>query len=132
MPEQARITPTPSAPWASPLAQLAAETAVSPDQFLFAIEVGNAAISHRTPIQSPLAFRIAVRGPEGDVQMFRLADVPENRFALAIREQFGNGPTFIAILNRWFACQSLFGADDRIYSYIERRPGGPCACPMRC
>ena len=115
---------TPSVPWASPLAQLAAETVVSTDEFLFAIEVGNAAISHRTPIQSPLAFRIAVRGPHGDVQTFRLADVPENRFALAIREQFGNGPTFIAILNRWFACQSLVGADDRIYRYVEHRPGG--------
>ena len=110
-------------PWASPLAQAAAETAVSSDEFLFAIEVGNAAISHRMPTKSPLAFRVAVRRPNGHVQTFRLADVPENRFALAIREQFGNGPKFVAILNRWCACQSLV-LDARIYRYVERQSGG--------
>jgi len=110
-------------PWAR-LAQDAAETPVSSDAFLFAIEIGNAAISHRTSIQSPLAFRVALRRPDGRVATFRLADVPENRFALAIREQFGNGPTFIAILNRWFACQSLLGIDARMYRYIVRQPGG--------
>jgi len=110
--------------WVSPLAQQAAQTPVSSDEFLFAIEVGNAAISHRLPIQSPLAFRIALRRRDGQVQRFRLADVPENRFALAIREHFGNGPTFVAILNRWFACQSLLAVDDRMYHYVERLPGG--------
>jgi len=97
---------------------------VSSDEFLFAIEVGNAAISHRTPITSPLAFRVAIQRPDGQVQTFRLADVPGNRFALAIREQLGNGPTFVAILHRRFACQSLFGVDDRIYNYVTQGPQG--------
>jgi len=111
-------------PWASPLAQQAAETTASPDEFLFAIEVGNAAISHRLPIRSPLAFRVAVRRSDGRAETFRLADVPGNRFALAIREQFGNGPTFLAILHRWLACQSLFGVDDRVYTYVTQGPHG--------
>jgi len=110
--------------WANLLAQEAAETPVSADEFLFAIEVGNAAISHRLPIKSPLAFRVTVRGPNGQEQTVRLADVPQNRFALAIREHFGNGPILVAILSRWFACQSLFGVDDRIYDYVTHAPDG--------
>ncbi len=96
---------------------LAAEI-ITPEEFIFAMHVGSAAAKQRLVVPNPLSQSFEVDLGDGEIRTFNLADVSENRRALAIREQFGRGTKSMAILARRFALMNLQD-DPRIQQWYK-------------
>jgi len=86
---------------------------MSSEQFMFAVQVGNAAGAYRMPMESPAGFGISLEMEDGITQRFRLNDVPENRFGIALKQHFGNDRLALAsFMLRWFALVRILKCDE--------------------
>ncbi len=96
----------------------------SGDQFMFAVQLGNAAGGYRMPLESPAKFGISLATEDGRIERFQFTDGPENRFGLALKQHFGGNPRiFGSLMLRWFALQRILRSAE-CQLYIRPVPNG--------
>ena len=89
---------------------------VKPEDFRYALEVGNSAASRKLPINPQERFVLIEISP-GETQKICFADIPTNRAGIAIADVFGeNKLNFGSIMNRMFILFELI-KDQRARKY---------------
>ena len=94
---------------------------VTPEELLFAFQLGNAGASHQMPMESVENKEINILDEEtGEIDGFRLADNPMNRFGSAIVQEFGEDEDkFYSIMNRIMALMRILSHEDKISNYLK-------------
>ena len=100
---------------------------IAPEEFAFAMQVGDAAGAYRMPMESPSRLGVSIEMSPGDIQRIQLTDHPMNRFGMAVREHFGDDKRKMAsFLMRWFALMKVMALPE-CQRYI-RDEEGTSAC----
>ncbi len=97
---------------------------VDAEELQFALQLGNAAGTHKMPIDNPETKGIDLFDEEsGEIQEIRFIDNPINRFGGAIAKEFGEDESkFYSIMNRIAALMRLFSDDERVKPYLKEDP----------
>jgi len=101
---------------------------VEPAELSFALAVGSAAAAKRIPGAGVGGMGIDIQAEDGEIERLELTDVPMNRAAMAIRDQFPR-EKFMPLMFRGWALGALFD-DERMAPYLREDAADPKACEV--
>lgn len=89
------------------------------DELMYAESVGAAVASGKMSSRDPNEAKLLLQSDSGEVDTISFTDVPENRAAFAIKDQFADQPgKFPVVMMRMFALHDLM-QDQRMNNYIR-------------
>jgi len=97
---------------------------VDPEEFQYALQLGNAAGTHQMPIDNPETKGIDLIDEDtGTIEEIRFKDNLTNRFGGANAQGFGEDESkFYSIMNRIAALMRLLSDDERVKPYLKTQP----------